>query len=150
MNLTETKKRQNEMRTDYSLYVVALICFIIAGVFLASAVPGYTLEQTLGQMVIAIFVILGILFAVGGYALRPKVAVPTPRAPPPLPVEPSPPPSLPPVEEKVEEVPVAPPPPTPTPPPAEEVPTPPAPALEEPAKVEEEKPVRRRRRKKAA
>jgi len=138
------------MRSDYGLYVVAVICFMIAGVFLASAVPGYTPEQTLGQMVIAIFVILGILFSAGGYTLRPKVVVLTPKAPPP---SPAPPPTPPPVEEKVEEAPVAPPPPTPTPPPAEEVPTP-APALEEPAKVEEEKPaekpVRRRRRKKTA
>ena len=144
MNLTETEE-ENEMRTDYSLYVVALICFIIAGVFLAE--PKVIGEQ-MNTVAIAIFAILGILLAAGGYVLRPKVAAPTPRAPPP-PIEPSPPPSLPPVEEKVEEVPVAPPPPTP---PAEEVPTPPTPALEEPAKVEEEKPtekpVRRRRRKK--
>jgi len=146
MNLTETEE-ENEMRTDYSLYVVALICFIIAGVFLAE--PKVIGEQ-MNTVAIAIFAILGILLAAGGYVLRPKVAAPTPRAPPPLPVEPSPPPLPPPVEEKVEEVPVAPPPPTPAPSPAEEVLTPPTPALEEPVKVEEEKPVRRRRRKKAA
>jgi len=157
MNLKETVERQNEMRSDYGLYVVAVICFIIAGVFLAD--PSIIGEQ-MNTITIAIFAILGILFAIGGYALRPKVAAPTPAAPPP-PIEPSPPPSPPPVEEKIEEAPVAPPPPTeeqvppisPTPPPAEEVPTP-APALEEPAKVEEEKPaekpVRRRRRKKTA
>jgi len=148
------------MRLDYSLYVVALICFIIAGAFLAIG-P----EQTMTQVAMGIFAILGVLFAAGGYTLRPKAAAPTPKAPPPSPQEPSPPPSPPPVEEKIEEVPVAPPPPTeervpsipPTPPPAEEeVPTPPtaAPVLEEPAKVEEEKPaekpVRRRRRKKTA
>jgi len=151
MNLTEIVERQNKMRSDYGLYVVAVICFIIAGVFLTSAVPEYTLSDLMGQAAIVIFLVLGILFAVGGYALRPKVAVPTPRAPPPSPAEPFPLPSPPPVEEKVEEVPIAPPPPTP---PAEEVPTPPTPALEEPAKVEEEKPaekpVRRRRRKKTA
>lgn len=160
MNLRETVERQNKMRSDYGLYVVAVICFIIAGIFLTSAVPEYTLADTMGAAAIGIFLVLGILFAVGGYALRPKVSVPTPKAPLPSRAEPSPPPSPPPVEEKVEEAPVAPPPPTeeqvpsipPTPPPAEEVPTPPA--LEEPAKVEEEKPaekpVRKRRRKKAA
>lgn len=153
MNLRETVERQNKMRSDYGLYVVAVICFIIAGIFLTNAVPEYTLADTMGAAAIGIFLVLGILFAVGGYALRPKVSVPTPKAPLPSRAEPSPPP---PVEEKVEEAPVAPPPPTeeqvpsipPTPPPAEEVPTPPA--LEEPAKVEEEKPVRKRRRKKAA
>jgi hypothetical protein len=160
----ETVRRHNKMRSDYGLYVIAVICFLIAGVFLTGTVPEYTLSDTMGAAAIAIFLVLGILFAVGGYALRPKVAVPIPRVPPPLPAEPSPPPSAPLVEEKIEEVPVAPPPPTeehvpsisPTPPPAEEVPTPPAaaPTLEEPAKVEEEKPaqkpVRRRRRKKTA
>jgi hypothetical protein len=147
MNLRETVRRQNKMRSDYGLYVVAVICFIIAGVFLATE-PG----QTMYQVAMGTFAILGILFAAGGYALRPKV--PTLTAPQPLPVRPSPPPLPPPVEEKVEEAPVAPSPPTPTPPPAEEVPTLPTPALEEPAKVEEEKPaekpVRKRRRKKAA
>jgi len=152
MNLTDSQE-ENEMRSDYVLYVVAVICFIIAGTFLASAVPEYTLEQAAGQMVIAIFVILGLLFAATGYIVRPKVAAPTPAAPPPLPTEPTPP--SPPVA--VEEAPVAPPPPPapaeeqvpPAPPPAEEVAPTPAPTVEEPAKVEEEKPVRRRRRKKA-
>jgi hypothetical protein len=144
------------MRSDYSLYVVAVICFIIAGVFVAGTVGDMSLAAT------AIFLILGILFATAGYAMRPKAGPPTPTAPPPLPAEPSPFPSPPPVEEKVEEAPVAPLPPTeeqvpsipPTPPPAEEAVPTPAPALEEPAKVEEEKPtekpVRRRRRKKTA
>jgi hypothetical protein len=141
------------MRSDYSFYVVALICFIIAGVFLAD-VTG--IDPTMSQVSIAIFVILGILFIAGGYTFRPKVAVPTPKAPQQLPAEPSPLPA-PPVEEKVEEAPAAPQPlaeehvtslpaPTPTPPAEEETPTP-TPAIEEPAKAEE-KPVRRRRRKK--
>jgi len=136
------------MRSDYTLYVVAVICFIIAGVFLSYASQ---LDATMGLAATAVFLILGILFAARGYSLRPKVIVTTPKAFPPSPAEPSPPPSPP-----VEEAPVAPSPPTeeqvpsipPTPPPAEEAPTPPA--LEEPAKVEEEKPVRRRRRKKTA
>jgi len=153
MNLTETVKRQNEMRSDYSLYIVALICFIIAGALLAVG-----LEQTLRVVSASIFVILGILFAAAGYALRPRVVAKAPEAPP-LPVtEPSPPPTPPPPPPAEEEIPSAPPSP-PTPPPEEEIPTPPTlppappPTLEEPAKVEEEKPeekpVRKRRRKKA-
>jgi len=143
MNLTETVKRRVKMRSDYGLYIVALICFIIAGVLLAVAIP---LEQ-MSAVAIAMFVILGILFAAGGYALRPKVVVKAPVSPPPAIItepSPSPTPPLPPTEEQV--------PPAPPKPPLEEVPTPqtPAPTLEEPAKVEEEKPVRRRRRKKTA
>jgi len=154
MNHNRDCQEENEMRSDYSLYVVALICFVIAGVFLSGAIP---LADNMGLATTAIFFILGIIFAAAGYTFRPKVAVPTPAAPPPPLAEPSPPPPPPPVEEKVEEVPVAPPAvekaPPPAPPPT---PTPitPTPALEEPVKAEEEKPeekpVRRRRRKKAA
>jgi len=144
------------MRSDYGLYVVALICFIIAGAFLASAIPEYPFEEISGQVATAIFVILGIMSAAGGYALRPKVTVPVPTAPPPLTAEPSLPPSPPTVEEKVEEVPPAPPPPTEEhvpsvsaiPPPVEEEAPTPAPSLEEEKPAE--KPVRRRRRKKTA
>jgi len=151
MNLTETVE-ENQMRTDYSIYIVALICFIIAGVFFS-----YASQLDLGIVAGSIFLILGILFAIGGYSLRPKVAVPAPKTPPTLPVEPSSISMPPPVEEKAEVAPVAPQPPTeeqvpsvsPTPSPAEEAP-PSVPTLEEPAKVEEEKPVRRRRRKKTA
>jgi len=157
------------MRSDYVLYVVAVICFIIAGVFVANAIQLATTDMNLAAT--AVFFILGIVFAVGGYTLRPKVAVPMPTLSQLPPVEPSlPPPQLPPVEEKVEEAPAVPPPvveapPTveeapvvePTPPPVEEAaPTEPtlAPTVEEPAKVKEakpeKKPVRRRRKKKAA
>jgi outer membrane biosynthesis protein TonB len=161
-------ERKNKMRSDYVLYVIAVICFIIAGVFVAGTIP---LEATMSLAATAVFFILGIIFAVGGYALRPKVAAPMPMVSQPSPVEPSPPqpepsplveekveaPAVPPpVEEApppVEEAPVA----EPTPPPAEEAaptePTP-APTVEEPAKVKEakpeKKPVRRRRKKKAA
>lgn len=141
------------MRSDYSLYIIAVICFIIAGIFLTGAIPEYTLSDPMGPAVVVIFLVLGILFVIGGYALRPKMAAPTP-APPPTVTEPSPVPSPPLVEEKVEEAPAAPPPaeeqapsiPPPMPPPTEEAPSPPAPTSEEPAKVE--KPVRKRRKKK--
>jgi protein TonB len=139
------------MRSDYGLYVVAVICFIIAGVFLTGAVT----VDTMNTAAIVIFLILGIIFAIGGYVMKPKVAVPTTTLPPPtLTAEPSPP--APAVEEKVEEAPSAPPTPEPEPQPiVEEAPTPaqaPTPTAEEPTEAEEEKPaekpVRRRGRKK--
>jgi hypothetical protein len=159
-------ERKNKMRSDYVLYVIAVICFIIAGVFVAGTIP---LEATMSLAATVVFFILGIIFAVGGYALRPKVAAPIPMVSQPSPVEPSPPQPEPSplVEEKVE-APAVPPPVVAAPPPVEEAPvaepTPveeaapteptPAPTVEEPAKVKEakpeKKPVRRRRKKKAA
>jgi outer membrane biosynthesis protein TonB len=138
------------MRSDYGLYLIAIICFIIAGVFLAAAVRPYSEISVSG---IVLFAALGIIFALVGYSVRPKVIMPTravpeaPQAAAPTP-EPTPPPQPPEAPERVEEVPT--PPPTPT---AEIAPEPtPAPTPEEPAKVtEEEKPkekrVRRRRKK---
>jgi len=153
MNLTETNERRAKMRSDYGLYVVALICFVIAGGLLAIAIgPEQTTSQSMNQVAMAIFLILGILFAAGGYASRPKVMVKTTAASSLSTTEPSPQPTPPPppTEEQVPSIP-------PTPPPAptveEKIPTS-APTVEEPAKVEEEKPiqktVRRRRRKKTA
>jgi outer membrane biosynthesis protein TonB len=109
------------MRSDYILYVVAVICFIIAGVFVAGAIPLGTSEMNL--TVTAIFFILGIIFAVGGYALRSKAAAPMPTVSQPPPAEPFLPlPQLPPVEEKMEEAPAVPPPVVEAPPPVEEAP----------------------------
>jgi outer membrane biosynthesis protein TonB len=141
------------MRSDYGLYLIAIICFIVAGVFLAGAVPNYSATYFSGMVLITLFAVLGIIFALVGYSVRPKVIMPTravpeaPQAAAPTP-EPTPPPQPPEAPEHVEEVPT--PPPTPT---AEIAPEPiPAPTPEEPAKVtEEEKPkekrVRRRRKK---
>lgn len=162
------------MRLDYVLYVVGVICFIIAGVFVADAVNLSTTDLDLAAT--AVFFILGLIFAVGGYASRPKVAATMPPISKPTTVEPSPPPQIPPVEEKAEEAPAvtppveeAPPPveekveaaPTvePTLPPVEEATQPPVPTMEETARVKEarpeeakpeKKPARRRRKKKAA
>lgn len=137
------------MRSDYSLYIVAIICFIIAGVLLSDATG---LQPNMSQVAMAISVILGILFAAGGYTLRPKVVARAPEVPSPRIAEPSPPATPPPQAPTEEPAPTAPTPPPPAPPPpAEEAPIP-APTVEEPAKVEEtaEKPTRRRRRKKTA
>jgi len=153
------------MRSDYGLYGIAIICFIIAGAFMANLVPGYTLVEAPGITVIIIFVLIGIISAAVGYSARPKEMMPAlqPTPTPPTPAQEIPPPA----PSLAEEMPPTPP---PTPPaPAEEVtpepappppmptePSPPtvAPPLEQeqPVKAAEEekpkeKPVRRRRKK---
>jgi hypothetical protein len=70
------------MRLDYVLYVVGVICFIVSGVFIADAAgmlgTGFvTIEESMKQMTPIIFFILGIIFAVGGYVLRPRAVFPT-------------------------------------------------------------------------
>jgi len=147
------------MRSDYGLYVVAVVCFIIAGVFAASAVPGYTPAKAEGITVITIFLLLGIISAVLGYSARPKAIMPITQ-PKPAPVSPAikTPPALtqpPPAEEptpkpQAEEVSLEAAPPEPPPPSPVVVTIPPKP--EPSAKVAEEekpkeKPVRRRRKK---
>jgi len=121
------------MRTDYILYIVAVICFIIAAGVYA------TLQLTLSmETTVAVLIVIGIIFIVSGYALRPskqpamapietampptKPAMedqPKPEAmtPPPTPSEPEPQPAPTPAPET--ETPVAEP--TPTPEPAAEV-----------------------------
>jgi len=138
----EQNKRKNKMRSDYGLYGVAIICFIIAGVFATNMVPQYTLAEASGITVIMIFLVLGIISAAVGYSARPKEVMPTtpalaPKAPafePP----PSPPPTQPAVEEAAPEP--MPPPPPPTPPVE-------AAAVTPPTEAEKPKPVRRRRKK---
>ena len=150
------------MRSDYGLYVVAVICFIITGIFLTGTVEGYEYTESMGMATIAIFLILGAIFALAGYAVRPKVPVSAISTAPQTLPEPSAPPLLPPVEEKEEkpqvtqplpqeeQAPAAPPTPAEPTPVVEETPPAPAPTVEEPAKAEEEKPIRRRRKKKTA
>lgn len=70
------------MRSDYGLYVVAVICFIVAVLFPAGTVPEYRFEQPMGQVATAIFLILGITFAVVGYSTRPKASLSTSAAAP--------------------------------------------------------------------
>jgi hypothetical protein len=148
------------MRSDYGLYIVAVICFIIAGIFLTGAIPDYALTGSMGMVAIPIFVILGVIFAVTGYATKPKIATLPAKEPQPALAEPTPLPVAPVVEEVTAE-PVTEPAPTEAPPQEtptaieEPVPPPPPPlaSVEETAKTEEEKPpvekpVRRRRRKK--
>jgi outer membrane biosynthesis protein TonB len=121
------------MRADYSLYIVAMICLIIAGISYWSLNIGAT--KTLLAITL---VILGAIFAGVGYAFRPKEPVVTttkPAAAPPKLPEP-----VPPAPPKTEEAPT-PPTPEPTPSPEkEEAPQPP------PETPEETKPPARRRR----
>jgi len=138
------------MRSDYGLYGVAIICFIIAGAFMTNIVPGYTLVDQSGIILTMIFLLIGIISAAVGYSARPKVITPatqpTPApATPPL-LEEMPPPPPPPAE--VTPKPLPPQEPTPSTPPIVTLPTEP----EQPVKAAEEekpkeKPVRRRRKK---
>jgi hypothetical protein len=152
------------MRSDYSLYGVAIICFvitIIAGAFTANMISGYTLEYTTGIAAMLIFLLIGIILAYAGYSSRPKAAMPTIQ-PRPTPViqpretltkpiaEETPPPPPAPIQTPQEEV-------KPEPPPlAQPEPSPPTEPVsmeaEQPVVAEEEKakPARRRRKKASA
>jgi outer membrane biosynthesis protein TonB len=161
----ERQRGKEIMRSDYGLYGVAIICFIIAVAFAASLVPGYTLADAAGVTVTVVFVLLGIISGVVGYSARPK-AIMTPPRPAPTETRASEMPSTPPVAE-VSQTSPAPSEPaepieqTPAPEPAAEIPEPSpqptaaAPEPEpmppaEPVAMEEkpkEKTVRRRRRK---
>jgi len=144
------------MRTDYVLYVIAVICFIIAGY---TAVARYT-EYMTNTLIVIVLAIIGVIFIWGGYSLRPQTRVVMRTEP-----------SMPPTKAAMEEQPVKPAPePEPTPAPetmpsseiteetkTEELPppevppeTPPETPAETPSKTstETKKPVRKRREKK--
>lgn len=76
-NLQGTKELRLEMRLDYVLYGVAIVCFIIAGAFAVANVPGYTLDTTSGIAVTMIFALLGIISGAVGYSARPKAMMTT-------------------------------------------------------------------------
>jgi type IV secretory pathway VirB10-like protein len=140
------------MRTDYVLYIVAVICFIIAGYGAAYLFTG----DMSNTIIVAVLAIIGIVFAVGGYSLRPTTPTIT-RA------EPSRPTTKPAMEEEQQPMPAPlPPEPMPTPEPElepEPVTAPETEAMTEPEKTEEmpqpetpppeaKKPARRRRERK--
>lgn len=155
------------MRSDYVLYGVAIVFFIIAGGVAAAQVPGYLLTDTMGIVVVMLFLLLGIVSAAVGYSAKPKTMMPTAHPQPSMPkatteaeetptparpaVEEMPPPA-PPVEEvKPEPEPQPPTSPEPTPPEMAPTPTPaPSTEAEQPVTTAEEekpKPARRRRKK---
>jgi type IV secretory pathway VirB10-like protein len=140
------------MRTDYILYVIAVICFIVAG--LTAARP-YTSAAS-NWLIVIVLAIIGVIFVGGGYSLRPQTRVVT-RAEPKMPQ------AKPMMEEQKMTPPVAEPSPEPEPTPvAEPVPTgeaseetkkeeaAPLEAVAETSQVKTEtkRPVRRRREKK--
>ncbi|MDH5782556.1 MAG: hypothetical protein OEZ35_02665 [Candidatus Bathyarchaeota archaeon] len=88
------------MRADYGLYIVAIICFIIAGLVLLEAVPKYLPEPATFEAtaMTVIFTALGLIFAILGYALRPKPIISITKAHKPA-LPPSPPSTLPPTDE---------------------------------------------------
>ena len=73
------------MRHDYGLYLIAIICFVLA-VFLFMGYTGY-LQLTTGNevtdLVAAMFsAVLGVVFVGMGYGVRPKEALPVQPASP--------------------------------------------------------------------
>ena len=139
------------MRTDYVLYVIAVICFIIAGY---SAAVRYTDPMTI-TLIVIVLAIIGVIFIWGGYSLRPQTRVVTRTEP-----------SMPPTKAAMEEQPMKPAPePEPAPAPetmpsseiteetkTEELPPPEAPAEAPPetpseTATETKKPARKRREK---
>ncbi len=158
------------MRSDYGLYGVAIICFLLAAVFAAGMVQGYEItgaNAASGITVTVVFLLIGVIAAAVGYSARPKAMMPPKPISTPIPATPVAE-TTPTVEEPIQ--PVTPPPPPP-PTPVEEVtvapePSPPQPSEPSPPTlaapteetqptpaegVTEEKPKRtRRRRKKAA
>ncbi len=72
------QKRKNKMRYDYGLYVIAIICFVLA-VFLFMGFADY-IQLTTGNgatvLVIAMLsAVLGVVFIGIGYGVRPKKSV---------------------------------------------------------------------------
>jgi predicted flap endonuclease-1-like 5' DNA nuclease len=70
------------MRSDYALYVVAVICFILAAVVFA----GYpAMETQITMVATAVLAILGLVSAGAGYLVRPEERILAPPPPPPAP-----------------------------------------------------------------
>lgn len=71
------------MRSDYLSYVVAVICFLLAGIVFATTFavnPAY-LEDTIGTVLTAVLAFLGIILVGIGYSQRPKKVTSTPPEP---------------------------------------------------------------------
>ncbi len=122
------------MRADFGLYVLAMICFIIAGLVILDAVPQYLPEPETFEAtsMTVIFAALGLIFAILGYALRPKAIISIPEPSKPV-LPPSPPSVLPPAEKTIVASPSE--------------PTLPSPPQEATAEPEKEKPRTKTRRK---
>jgi predicted flap endonuclease-1-like 5' DNA nuclease len=73
-------REKSNMRSDYALYLVAIIIFIITGMSFALALAEF--ERNLWIVTTAI---LGLLFLGLGYSQRPKLQAKAIKAPPPTP-----------------------------------------------------------------
>jgi hypothetical protein len=75
------------MRSDYALYTVAVICFILAAIVFAIDL-GLTGDVQMATT--AVLAILGLISAGAGYLVRPEEMIPppSPRPPPPVPSAP--------------------------------------------------------------
>jgi predicted flap endonuclease-1-like 5' DNA nuclease len=89
------------MRSDYTLYVVAIICFILAAVVFAGSADyaGYLhMETQITMITTAVLAIVGIISAGAGYLVRPQEIMPAPPPRPPAPkpsaYPPTPPPKI--------------------------------------------------------
>ncbi|MEM3665806.1 MAG: helix-hairpin-helix domain-containing protein [Candidatus Bathyarchaeia archaeon] len=81
------------MRSDYILYTIAIIFFIITGIIVVKV-------ETQRNLWIVTTIVLGLFFIGIGYTQRPKRHAITAEAPPP---QPPPPPAPPPITKAVEE-----------------------------------------------
>ncbi|MFQ5758513.1 MAG: helix-hairpin-helix domain-containing protein [Candidatus Bathyarchaeia archaeon] len=85
------------MRSDYTLYVVAIICFIMAAVIFAADYVGYRpMPSEISVVTTAVLTILGLVSAGAGYLVRPEEMIPPPPPRPPAPKTSAPPPIPPP------------------------------------------------------
>jgi len=125
--------RGNKMRADYGFYVVAIICFMIAGLVLLEAFPQYLPELVTfeGTVIAVISTAFGLIFVILGYALRPKLIISIPETPKSA-LPPSSSSAVPPIEEAITI-------------PSRAL-TPPTPTREETAKPERKKTKTRRKR----
>ena len=67
------------MRSDYGLYGIAIICFLLAAVFAAGMIQGYELtgaNAASGIAVTVVFLLIGVTAAAVGYSARPRVMMP--------------------------------------------------------------------------
>lgn len=70
------------MRLDYISYVVAVICFLFAGIVFAVTSTYMSLDLTIVYTLTVILAILGLILAGVGYSQRPKEPMLPPQTPP--------------------------------------------------------------------
>jgi hypothetical protein len=79
---------ENDMRSDYALYIVAIICFILAAVVFMGSIDyaGYLVMDPLISMVTtAVLSVLALVSAGAGYVIRPEEMISPPPSRPPAP-----------------------------------------------------------------